>query len=283
MLVSITSAARECGCDPATVRKWIKNNYIMVSETMSSNHKMVAAMMEKDFKRFKNYWQEITTIPDGWVTIPDVASDNGVDRKTVRLWAKKNSVKMKPQKLTTGPATSIMKVEDAKRFHEEYHSSDRVSVQELLESYNTDWRVIQRWAKKHKREFVKVKSQVGGRANYCLTKKDAADCEKYLKSIKGKGWLYLVQPIPEYNPNRIKIGWTNNWKRRESEHRHICPNATMVERWRCDKNQETAVREAVTGGGKRLYTTANRKRQATEVYECDNYKVILERLTSHFS
>lgn len=281
----IQDLARKCECDPATIRKWIKNNKIETYLTKSFNNKMVMSLSDENCEKFSSYWREITTLPDDLITIPDIAKQHRVDRKTVRLWAEKHCVQLKLLRSSSGPPTQAMSIEDHDRFVKEHNSAGSVAVLEILQQYNTDWRVIKRWVKKNDCNMIKIQSDLGGRAKFGLSKHNAEQLRKYLMQMKSEGFFYMIQPVPEFNLNRIKLGFSKKFSRRLKEHRNICPNAKLVKKWKCHKDDEQPTINKVTEGCKRLYTDRNRPGSgscATEVFDCDDYKVVLARLEKLF-
>jgi hypothetical protein len=282
----IQDLAKKCQCDPATVRKWIKANNKETYLTKSFNNKMVQTLTETDCQQFSEYWIEITTFPTNMITVGNVAEQNKVDRKTVRLWAEKNNVKLHSFRSPNGPPMQAMTIDDAGRFKNEYSSAGYVPILEIVSEYNTNQRVIKRWASKNNCEFVKMKSNKGGRSKICLKKHDYENLEKYLMEMKSEGFFYMLQPVPEFNVNRIKLGFSKKFSRRLKEHRTICPNATLIKKWKCHKDDERkTTNDATQNSCIRLYTEDSGRKSgshATEVFDCTDYKIVLERLDQIF-
>jgi hypothetical protein len=150
-------------------------------------------------------------------------------------------------------------------------TNEAVAVQDLLNKYQTDWRVPNKWAKREGKKFVKIQS--GGRSQKGLLPADASIFEEYLKEIK-QGYFYMVQPVPEFNSNRIKFGYTNLLERRMSAYRAICPNAVMLGSWKCLRHLEKETIHQLTTKCKAL---------TGELFECDDYKELLEATKSYFN
>ena len=278
-MITILDLAKKCSCDPATIRKWIKKYKVETQKVKASNGKTVQAISKACSEKFASYWEEITTLPDDMVTIPDVAKRNNVDRKTVRLWTERNNVELRLLRSSVGPPTKAMSLKDGEKFFQEYNTPQCIPILDILKEYNTDWRVIKRWAKNNNCEFVKTFSNHGGRTKYSISKEDAKRLEKYLMDMKSDGFFYLIQPIPEFNLNRIKLGFTKKPSRRLKEHKTVCPNAKLVKKWKCKKDDETSViKRATSEGCTQIYTEINNRKTATEVFDCENYQIVLERL-----
>jgi len=59
------------------------------------------------------------------------------------------------------------------------------------------------------------------------------------------GYFYLIQPIPEYCENRIKIGFTNSIEKRLSTYKTICPSASVLKYYPCKRTWEKAAIDSV--------------------------------------
>ena len=79
----------------------------------------------------------------------------------------------------------------------------------------------------------------------CLTSDDA---EKFMSfyQIKGTsksdlnnnrnyGYFYLTQLIPEFEPNRVKIGFADDVYKRFKEHQTASPAAKLLGYWPCKR------------------------------------------------
>ena len=278
----IQDLARKCECDPATIRKWIKANNVETYLTKSFNNKMVMSLTDENCKKFSSYWTEITTLPEDMITVTEVAKKVNVDRKTVRLWADKNNIVLYSLRSSNGPPMQAMSIYDNDKFVKEYITPNTIAILDILHSYNTDLRTIKRWIVKNECEVVKIQSNKGGRTKYGISKKDAVELEKYLMQMKSEGFFYMIQPVPEFNLNRIKLGFSKKMTRRLKEHRCICPNAKLVKKWKCHKDDEAKIMEAVTNENcTQLYTESYGGKSgshATEVFDCSDYKLVLDKL-----
>ena len=93
----------------------------------------------------------------------------------------------------------------------------------------------------------------------------------------------MIQPVPEFNLNRIKLGFSRNTKHRLKQHRSVCPNAKIIGRWKCHKDQEAKMISMVTFDCKQLYNEVNNNKTSTEVFDCEDYQIILDRLNDLFT
>ncbi len=76
----------------------------------------------------------------------------------------------------------------------------------------------------------------------------------------GVGVFYVIQLVPELDPNRIKLGFADDVTSRLSQHRTAAPTAKLVKSWPCKRTWETTVMDALTAVGCRLILN--------EVFEC---------------
>jgi hypothetical protein len=82
------------------------------------------------------------------------------------------------------------------------------------------------------------------------------------------GVFYLVQIIPELNPNRLKLGFAADVQQRLSEHRTSAPTASILKTWPCKRSWESTVTDCLAGYDCELILN--------EVYECKDLQKLLE-------
>ncbi len=75
------------------------------------------------------------------------------------------------------------------------------------------------------------------------------------------GFFYLIQLIPEFDPNRVKIGFADNVEKRLQEHKTSSPTAKLVKSWACKRSWDQAAMDSITRENCRLIMN--------EVYEGD--------------
>lgn len=282
-MIAIIDLSKQVPCDPTTIRKWIKNHKIELGKIKATNGKIVQSLSDNDAREFVKYWKDITTLPKGMITIPDIAKENKVDRKTVRLWTERNNVPLVELRSSSGPPTQTIKIKDAERFHKENNTPNCIPVPVILKEHNTNWRVIKKWAKKNGCSFYRNKSENGGRNNFSLNTDDYKELQKYLMEVKSDGFFYMIQLVPELEPNRIKLGFSKSIKNRLMQHRCTCPNAKLIKKWKCKKNDESFVmRKIANKGCKRIYTNIDNKKTITEVFDCEDYNQVTNRLDEIF-
>jgi len=100
------------------------------------------------------------------------------------------------------------------------------------------------------------------------------DAEKLIRFYKSKGstnsglsnnrnygFFYLIQLIPEFQPNRVKIGFADDVNKRFREHQTSSPTAKLLGSWPCKRAWDQAVMDSLTRTGCKLVLN--------EVYEGD--------------
>lgn len=83
------------------------------------------------------------------------------------------------------------------------------------------------------------------------------------------GVFYVVQVVPELDPNRVKLGFADDANMRLAQHRTAAPTATILKTWPCKRSWEFTVIDSLSAAGCKLILN--------EVYECCN----LARLLAH--
>ena len=93
-------------------------------------------------------------------------------------------------------------------------------------------------------------------------------------SFSGYGYFYIIQVIPEFQPNRVKLGYTDNLDTRLREHQCSAPTALYAGTWQCKRSWDQAVMDSITR--KDCVIVKN------EVYEGD-VKLFVQRANDFFS
>lgn len=273
-MITIVELARQCECDHNTIRKWVKKNHIEVCKKLTGNRKYGDALSQTNADRFCQYWKEINTIPAHIIKLPDLARECNVDRKTIRLWAERNGIKLAILPNSSGPPTHGIDKDAADKFKQEYlNNKPLVLISSLLKEFNTDWRVIHRWAKKNNVEIHKMK-QTSRRLRTALLTSDADNCRKHLRDMKAKGYFYFIQLIPKHDPNRIKMGFAYDVDKRLDNHRITCPELVLMGKWKCRRDLEKSTIKQLTSEGCQRLTS--------EVFDCDDYKLLLKKTEELF-
>jgi hypothetical protein len=90
----------------------------------------------------------------------------------------------------------------------------------------------------------------------------------------GKGFIYLIQLVPEYAPGRIKIGFADTVDRRLREHMTAAPTATVLKSWPARLSWEGMALNAVASVASR--------RLSAEVFEVPDLDAAVTRLDRLF-
>jgi hypothetical protein len=75
------------------------------------------------------------------------------------------------------------------------------------------------------------------------------------------GFFYLIQLVPEALPNRVKIGFADDFDKRLGEHRTAAPTAKLLKVWPCKRSWDYAAMDSITREECKLVLN--------EVYESD--------------
>ncbi len=170
--------------------------------------------------------------------------------------------------------------------------SDFVPLMEIADTIGVDPTTIRRLIKKYGDELgiaverVKSKSR-NGRWVDCLSIDDRNSLIDFYESrVKNEdlssdelsprrfGVFYIIQLIPEVLPNRVKIGYTDDLKKRLNEHRTAAPTAKVIGSWPCKRSWDQAAMDCIT--------KENCKLVMNEVYEGD-VEIFLNRANNFFS
>ncbi len=81
------------------------------------------------------------------------------------------------------------------------------------------------------------------------------------------GVFYVVQLVPELDPNRVKLGFAEGVVGRLAQHRTAAPTAKILKTWPCKRSWEQTVIDALANASCRLILN--------EVYECCDIEKLL--------
>lgn len=93
----------------------------------------------------------------------------------------------------------------------------------------------------------------------------------------GLGHFYIIQLIPELDPNRVKLGFTASVEKRLQQHKTAAPTASIVKAWPCKRTWEAAAMDSITRSGCQLLAPQS------EVYTCAGLDSLVERAEVFFS
>lgn len=91
----------------------------------------------------------------------------------------------------------------------------------------------------------------------------------------GHGLFYIVQPMPQLDPTRLKFGFTVTMESRMLSYRSICPEAIVLQTWPCKAIWErTAIAALSRDACEQI---------AQELFRCPDIEHILERGKAFFA
>lgn len=85
----------------------------------------------------------------------------------------------------------------------------------------------------------------------------------------GTGFFYVIQIVPDLDPNRVKLGYARNVGQRLQQHRTTSPTAKLVEHWPCKATWEQEAIDCIT-------FLCGCKLVGGEVYDCDSVATVVE-------
>lgn len=88
------------------------------------------------------------------------------------------------------------------------------------------------------------------------------------------GVFYVIQPIPEYNLNRIKVGFSNNIDTRKLQYSTICPSTNIIKTWQCKRCWEKTII---------AQSTSSEQKLGEEIFEVKDLEQFIKKLDFIFS
>lgn len=90
-----------------------------------------------------------------------------------------------------------------------------------------------------------------------------------------KGYFYIIQLVPDLDPNRLKLGFADNVEARLAQHRTSAPTAKLLKSWPCKRSWERTAIDALTAVAGRLILN--------EVFEFSDVDAVLKRGDEFFA
>lgn len=162
-----------------------------------------------------------------------------------------------------------------------------VSIKQLADELGLDRSNMRKYVIKHGFNLVNIRTADSrGQLTLALTADDA-EAVRALRESQGfcfkscipqcndDGYFYVVQVIPEFDPNRVKLGFTNDIMGRLDAHRTAAPTAQLSKHWNCHRTWEVAAAASITREDCHLI--------ANEVYECGSLDTLLIRADDFFA
>ena len=93
-------------------------------------------------------------------------------------------------------------------------------------------------------------------------------------ALPSVGIFYVIQLVPELDPNRVKLGFAESIDQRLTQHRTAAPTARVLRAWPCKRVWEPTAMDSLTRTDCRLILN--------EVFECDDLEALMERGNAFF-
>lgn len=171
--------------------------------------------------------------------------------------------------------------------------SEYILLTELAQEFGLDKSFIRRYVLKNGFTPVKIRTPHSrGQLSLALPKEDAENIRE-LRQSQGfilpdqknnkkqivinvtNGFFYIIQIIPEFNPNRVKLGFASDVNARLNAHKTSAPTASLIKSWLCKRYWEQVAIDSIT--------RIECKIIANEVFECDNIESLINRADNFFN
>lgn len=159
-----------------------------------------------------------------------------------------------------------------------------VAIKDLAAELGIDRSNLRRFAIKHGFNMPKMRTaESRNQLTLAFTIEDAEAIRQLRRGfvkdaqrpvINGTGLFYIVQLIPEFDPTRIKFGYTENLQGRLNAHRTSAPTVGLLESWPARRHWESTAIDSIT--------REDCENIASEVFECGNLEDLVERADAFF-
>jgi hypothetical protein len=161
-----------------------------------------------------------------------------------------------------------------------------VSMSQLAKELKLDVSNARKYIIKQGFSFIKIRTlDSRNQLTLALTQEDAETLYELRRNQgfgqssspveNGCGFFYIVRPLPDIAPARIKVGWTNNPQSRLSAYKTITPDAELLQTWPCRETWERAAIASVTRIGC--------QRIGVELFLCADVAALQERANAFFA
>ncbi len=166
-----------------------------------------------------------------------------------------------------------------------------ISLRKVAKDLGIDAGTVKRWCEQNnclfKTKNTKKTGKGSGQICYAVDKDNAEKFKKQRLSetseladseftkIVDHGCFYFIQVIPDFTPNRIKLGFSDNLTQRIGSFKTVIPTLKVVKTWPCLRCWERAAIASVT--------RMNCIFIGEEIIDCDSYELILQRCDEFFS
>ncbi len=160
-----------------------------------------------------------------------------------------------------------------------------ISIKDLANRLGMDRSHARRYVLKLGYSFHKRRTQdSGGQLTLCLIAAEAEEIVSQradqgftastLVAVSDVGVFYVIQLVPELDPNRLKLGFAESIHQRLSQHRTAAPTARVLHAWPCKRSWELTAMDSLTRLDCRLILN--------EVFECNDAQALVERGDAFF-
>jgi hypothetical protein len=160
-----------------------------------------------------------------------------------------------------------------------------ITIKDLAGEFKLDKSTFLRYVKKAGFSPAKIRTPTSrGQLTSALTLEEAETIRElreregftFTSSCNnGEGFLYIVQLVPELDPERIKIGFAGDVDARLSTYRTSNPNAKAMKTWPCKRGWERTAADCLT--------QAHCSKIGTEVFECSDLQALIAQGDAFFS
>ena len=162
---------------------------------------------------------------------------------------------------------------------------DVVTLKALAQEIGIHHSNLRKYALKHGVNLVRIRPpESKGQLTLAVIPEDA----EYIRELRqsegfgntaiiaknGEGVFYAVQLIPEFDPLRVKLGFTQSMNERLQAHRTSAPSAKLVKSWPSRRSWESAAIACLTRTDCKLI--------ANEIYQCDDLDALIHRGDTFF-
>ncbi len=161
-----------------------------------------------------------------------------------------------------------------------------ISIKEIAQTLGMDRSHARKFAIKCGFEFAKQRTADSGnqltlvlpeeKAQLLYQKrKDLGFTEDNILVSSDIGFFYIIQLIPEFDKNRIKLGYANDVRDRLAQHRTSAPTAVLLKSYPCKREWEKTIIDFISLKHCRLINS--------EVYEAIDVEKMVEYADQLFS
>jgi hypothetical protein len=140
-------------------------------------------------------------------------------------------------------------------------SESYIPINDIAHTLGMDKSRARRYILENGFSFVRIRTRDSkGQLTLALSPEDTEEVIRLRRSqgfnlaaqvavIIDRGAFYIIQPVPDLDPRRVKLGFATNVQQRLNSYRTLSPTAALLKQWACRVAWEKTAIDSITRSG----------------------------------